>query len=543
MVTAVALGGLYVADQTLNYATFTRDIWTLYAGAVLSIDYKLNFRPGNADRIEALHKRASELILKTCIKNGGLFIKFGQQIASLNNILPPQYAQTFKVLYDEAPYVEYPQVERIFKEEFHKLPHEIFATFEEVPVASASIAQVHKATLKDGSPVAVKIQKPNIRHQMYWDLQTYKLLVFLFEKLFDIPMYWSADYIISQVRKEADFINERQNAELAASNISAEPRLRDRVYIPKVYHEYSSGRVMTAEWIEGVKFGDVEALKSKGFNINEAMTAMVDTFAHQIFVLGFVHCDPHQGNLMIRRNPITKKQELVLLDHGLYIHEEESFRHNYALFWKCLFTGDLSTMERIAQTWGISDVQMLASSTLQRPWKPGQAVYADPTTSMKDIYEMQVQAKARVKHFMKEIELLPKEIIFIGRNMNLVRSNNKALGSPVNRVNIMADWAVRGLGSSWDLWTRNLPLSNNTTTQAAQSKVTCFVMSRINYYLFRSTLFVASTAFYLQRLWQMIRKAVLGDPGKGFEELMDVQLRHALEAQFGIVIDPSAFDA
>ncbi|TPX32412.1 hypothetical protein SmJEL517_g04447 [Synchytrium microbalum] len=544
---AVAIGSFFVADNTLNYSTFTRDLRTLVAGAILSVDYKLNFQPGEG-RVEGVHQRASKLILDTCLQNGGLFIKFGQQIASLNHVLPPQYVQTFKVLYDEAPHVDYAAVEKIFKEEFNKTPLEMFATFDEVPIASASIAQVHRATLQDGTQLAVKVQKPYIKVQMYWDLQTYKLLVFLFEKLFDIPLYWSADYIIQQVKKEADFINEAANAEKCKAQILQEPRLRERVHVPKAYHDLTSTRVLTAEWIEGVKFGDVARLKSEGYDVEETMTTCVEVFADQIFKSGFVHCDPHVGNMLVRRHPQTKKQQLVLLDHGLYVQAEDVFRHNYCLFWKSLFTGDIPSMERIAQSWGIRDVQMLASSTLQRPWSPGKTIHSgDQRPSAKELFDMQVQAKERVKHFMKDTELLPKELIFIGRNLNLVRSNNKNFGSPVNRVNIMADWAVRGLGDSWSLWDRNMKLSNDNSKALVASRqsntIGFFVVSRMNYYLFKSSLFVASTVFYFQRWLQFIRGQIWGNPGAGFEDLLDQEMRVALEAQFGIKIDPSAFDA
>lgn len=122
---------------------------------VITVDYKLNFNAENASEIDALHERAAKRILTLCQENGGLYIKIGQQIASINHVLPPKWSQTFRVLYDDAPAVEYEAYLPLFMKHFGKSPEEVFATFDRIPAASASIAQVHRATLKSGEAVAV----------------------------------------------------------------------------------------------------------------------------------------------------------------------------------------------------------------------------------------------------------------------------------------------------------------------------------------------------------------------------------------------------
>lgn len=205
-VTRVGVGlglvaGLAALDHFLFYDTAKRNLRTLWAGLKLTVDYKLHFN--DESDIESLHMRSAQLVHSVCTKNGGLYIKFGQQIASLNHILPPKYAQAFANFYDDAPTTSWSEVVRIFYKDFAgKHPDDLFDEFSREPIASASIAQVHTAKLKgSGEVVAVKVypstplddsfsqvQKPEIQAQMEWDLRANRLVTWLFETLFDLPV-------------------------------------------------------------------------------------------------------------------------------------------------------------------------------------------------------------------------------------------------------------------------------------------------------------------------------------------------------------------
>ena len=228
-------------------------------------------------------------------------------------------------------------------------------------------------------------------------------------------MYNMVPYINERIMLETDFENEAKNSEKLAAFIGKEPRLRDRVYIPKVYHELSSKRVMTAEWIEGVRLWDKDmitrpwkggrsvgspgcdetpldpsggrfpAAKSKifrdsgipenesensasvkpqrdwwkgadksgglGLQLKDVMSTIMDVFSAQMFLYGFLHCDPHPGNIFVRRRPNGRAQ-VVLIDHGLYIQMSPRLRHQYALLWKSLLALDNKTIAAIAKQWG-----------------------------------------------------------------------------------------------------------------------------------------------------------------------------------------------
>ena len=222
----------------------------------------------------------------------GLYIKFAQQLLTVP-VLPSQYFSILKRLLDHAPTIDYSVVSKTIQSDFNaSSPLQIFDEFDAVPIASASIAQVHKAKLKDGRRVAVKIQKPEIGHQLFWDMLCYRILILGFQTVFDLPLYWTADYIEEHLRQEVDFINEARNAERCLLELPAE--FSSLVHVPKVYHDYSTRRILTTEWIDGVPLTDVSQIRHLGIDEKSVMKVVVDVFADQIFRTGFIHADPHR---------------------------------------------------------------------------------------------------------------------------------------------------------------------------------------------------------------------------------------------------------
>jgi aarF domain-containing kinase len=149
---------------------------------------------------------------------------------------------------------------------------------------------------------------------------------------------------------------------------------------------------------------------------------------------------------------------------------------------------------------------------------------------MRDIYALQVNAKDKVKQFLKNTDRLPKELIFIGRNLNLIRSNNKALGSPVNRVNLMAHYAAKSL-----MW-------RDTSKMRLLEKVKCIVGDVYGYSVFQSTLFASSLSFYGNRFIQRVYEYLTGKRGLGHEDVLD-QVAMMSMRKFGLQVDESSFNA
>ncbi|KAJ3120825.1 hypothetical protein HK098_004223 [Nowakowskiella sp. JEL0407] len=547
----VLSGGVWTYDYFYNYSTLERNFRTVFNAAIIGLDYYFNFKAENAEHIDDLHLRSAQRMLKTCLKNGGLYIKFGQQIASLNGISPPQYSDTFRVLFDDAPSVPYAEVSKIICKDFNVSdPSEIFSSISEQPIASASIAQVHTATLKDANKtkIAVKIQKPAIENQIYMDLFTFRNVLLVFEYFYDLPLSFSSKYVEKHMLMETDFVNEARNCKEAAVRLAQNPVVAERAYVPKVYEELTSKRVLTLEWIDGIRFQDLPQHEDE-FPKVEIMETVVDVFADQIFRSGFVHCDPHAGNLLIRKNPQNPlKNQVVLLDHGLYIHCTEKFRHEYALLWKSVFTNDTENIRKVAKGWGINDTEMFSQSTMHQRFDVKTDTVKVDLNDKKEMFKIQQEASKRVKKFLADTDKIPRELIFIGRNLNIVRSNNKYLGSPVNRINMMANWAIKEIGPDWSAWANKTTIENEKlltrqpTINLILDEVLFVIKSRFNYWTFRVGLLLSSIVFQVTETWKQLNGALFGKRVGGFEEFLDSQMKNEMEQKFGIVIDEAAFD-
>lgn len=168
---------------------------------------------------------------------------------------------------------------------------------------------------------------------------------------------------------------------------------------------------------------------------------------------------------------------------------------------------DIPTMTEICKEWGIHDATMFASITLQRPFSGKKAVHITEIDT-KDMYELQSQMKDRIKHFLRDQALFPRELIFISRNMNIVRANNKAVGSPVNRINVMARWAVRGLNNGNGTW-----LSWRSV-------------------VFESTLLLMSISFWVMRFRDAANRVLFGSKTRGLEDILDERMQDQVNKYF-----------
>jgi aarF domain-containing kinase len=245
---------------------------------------------------------------------------------------------------------------------------------------------------------------------------------------------YHSGFISDHLRRELDFKQEAQNALKTMEFIRSEPDLVEKVYVPKVYPELSTQKVLVAEWIDGVRLSDKKAVKSlmgEGPSVNVSslrggtkwiMDTMVQLFSAQIFSWGWVHCDPHPGNILIRPHPLKPRQpQFVLLDHGLYVRVTDSFRQQYATLWKGLMTMDFETIKDVAEKWGIGTPDLFASATLMKPVRFGGQKEKDEFDQMSQ-YERSVLIKKRLQGFLTDTDKMPKELVFIGRNIRLVWS-------------------------------------------------------------------------------------------------------------------------
>jgi aarF domain-containing kinase len=588
-----AVGGtVYVLDNQLTGSGITRSLRTFGLGLFVALDYKLNFRPEplTGGTVGDLHRRSAERLFDLLRANGGLYLKIGQAIAMQSAILPPEFQRMFARMFDDAPQAPWSGVEKVIRGDFGgKGAEEVFGVsftgeegkglIERKARASASVAQVHWARLPDGREVAIKVQKPEIASQVGWDLWAFKVVMKVYTWWFDLPLYSAVPFVTERLMLETDFESEARNSELMRKLIDEEPSLKGRVYIPIVYPEFTTKRILVTEWIEGVRLWDREATTNRwtggygqgsagihgakldfsqadmeaarrelrenphreklkperegwkgrngkgglGVSANDVMTTIVDLFSAQIFKFGVVHCDPHPGNIFIRRLP-SGKPEVVLIDHGLYVYMSPKFRRQYSVFWKSLMTFDNNKIAEVTKEWGINAPDLFASATLMRPYEGG-----DGSTKghiMKDLdgktpAERHFEAQQRMRQGLREIlsdeEKWPKELFFIGRNMRIVQGNNQFMGSPVNRIKMMGNWASKSLYQD-----PNLPWRER--------------LSNVwRHLLFKSVLFMTDVAFYTFKVRQLLGW------GGGMEDEVENRMKD-MAKDFGVELQHGVFD-
>eukprot|EP00850_Spirogloea_muscicola_P006811 SM000033S12332 [mRNA] locus=s33:244821:247672:+ [translate_table: standard] len=188
-------------------------------------------------------------------------------------------------------------IDTVLKEDFGRSAKDLFADFEEQPIAAASLAQVHRATLKDGSKVAVKVQYPRLQHQFETDIATMATLSKAVAWLF--PGYqfeWLVPEFSKNLSKELDFVQEAGNVERTARVFASKEELR----MPMIYRDMSTKRVLTMEFMEGCRIDNVASLREQGLDLTQIADVLVEVFAEMIFCHGFVHSDPHPGNILVQ---------------------------------------------------------------------------------------------------------------------------------------------------------------------------------------------------------------------------------------------------
>src|SRR3989338_2563065 len=234
---------------------------------------------------------------------GPTFIKFGQLLSLRPDVVPPEYIAEFEKMQDHTPPVPYASIRQTIKEEFGKDPHEIFASFEEKPIASASLAQVHRARLKSGAVVAVKVQRPGIERIIKEDIEILHFLAEWLHKhkaLHDFPLPLLVEEFKRWTLRELNFMYEASNTKLVGENFR---NSRD-VIIPHVYDEYTSRRVLTMQFITGVPIHNFMKLK-KNKNLNIIIRKAYRALIEMVLSHGIFHADPHPGNILIHNDKIA----------------------------------------------------------------------------------------------------------------------------------------------------------------------------------------------------------------------------------------------
>lgn len=254
---------------------------------------------------------------------GPTYIKLGQILSVRQDLIPIEYVNEFAKLQDAVSTFDFEDVSLLIHQELDAPIEDLFLEFEREPIAAASIGQVHRAKLHDGADVVVKVQRPGIRQVIETDIDImYSIAQFAEEHIQDAKIYRPTDVVDEfsrSIHAEMDYTQEARNVGRFSTNFKDDPH----IYIPKVYWDFCSERVLTLEYIEGTKSSDFERIEELGFDRNEIATYGAKAFMKQIYEDGFFHADMHPGNVIIMDDG-----KIALIDFGMVGHLSDDVRNS-----------------------------------------------------------------------------------------------------------------------------------------------------------------------------------------------------------------------
>jgi predicted unusual protein kinase regulating ubiquinone biosynthesis (AarF/ABC1/UbiB family) len=255
---------------------------------------------------------------QTAIRLGVLLIKLGQFLSARADLLPEQALAVLASLQDEVPPASFDHVVFVIESELGKPVDQLFSVLERKATAAASLGQVHKAVLlANGKQVAVKVQRPHIEQLVKMDLSTLKFVIRIINRFVDTSDFIDLMGVYREFKRtvyeEIDYLAEADNAGRFRDMFADDPS----IFVPYVYTDYTSRRVLVLEWVQGIKINDYAALEAAGIDRLEVANRTVQAYFHQFFQAGFFHADPHPGNIFIRSGASGREPIIEFIDFGM----------------------------------------------------------------------------------------------------------------------------------------------------------------------------------------------------------------------------------
>lgn len=270
---------------------------------------------------------------------GGSFVKVGQMLSLRSDLIPQEYCDEFAKLQDSVKPFPFSQVKTILETEYKKHLHEVFKEFEEKPIAAASIGQVHKARLKTGELVAVKVQRPDIKKTFEADIDLLHYIAEEAEKYLPELKPFKPKKIVDEfekyTEKELDYLAEAKNIDVFYEKYKYSPQIK----IPRVYWEYTTSKIITMEYIEGRKISEIQELSKE--EKKKITLTVYKSFIQQVFEMHTFHADPHPGNILLQKNG-----KIAFLDFGIVGRLSPDLRENIEYMLVGLVKGDLDLLTK-----------------------------------------------------------------------------------------------------------------------------------------------------------------------------------------------------
>jgi predicted unusual protein kinase regulating ubiquinone biosynthesis (AarF/ABC1/UbiB family) len=263
------------------------------------------------ERWRRVHRRNARRLYRGILRLRGVYIKLGQILSIMGTFLPRAYQEELEPLQDKVPPHRFDEVQKTFLRSLGKTPHELYASFEEKPLAAASLGQVHRARLAGGEDVAVKVLYPNVATIIKVDLRVMGWAMKVYKWFFPIA---ALESVVEQLRelldRETNYLHEGKCMERMAQNFAGDPD----ILFPKMHWELTTDRILTMTFMPGVKISRREELEAMGIDPYVVARKLVEAFYKQLFFDGFFHADPHPGNFLVQKGENGPK--IVMLDFG-----------------------------------------------------------------------------------------------------------------------------------------------------------------------------------------------------------------------------------
>lgn len=396
-----------------------------------------------AKALSHLHSYWASRCLELCRANGGIYVKCGQFAANFG-ALPMEYRIHLQLLQDKATPRPFSVVDRVLMQELGAGADVVFAEFDQQATAAASLAQVHRARLHNGKEVAVKVQYPGLQSAATADLTTLKFLNNITKLMFpEFNLWWLYSELKIKLEEELDFHTETNNSLRLTRCLSS----NKAIAVPRVFNEFCTSKIITMEWISGCKVTDTNVLKELKISPHQVGVELEKAFGQMTFLHGYIHADPHAGNIMVRPRGRAgllswlfrgswQPFEVVLLDHGGYLELDHELRQQYCELWCALCVQDKETAGEVA--------------TLMGGDRAGHMLPVLLTSGAKSEEDRKrLQKNAGVKNLGDISQLLayaPRPLVEVLRITSVVRNVTGHLGINLpERVRINAGFAAQGL--------------------------------------------------------------------------------------------------
>lgn len=377
---------------------------------------------------------------------GPSFIKLAQILSARPDLITKAYADEFKKLQDEVPPFRFEEVRTIIQEELGAPLEEIFKEFEVRPIAAASIAQVHGATLKSGESVVVKIQRPRIKEIIETDIDIMRFIAELMDRYMPEAEFFNPKGIVEEfsktVRKELNFREEARNLNRFRRNFEG----HKYIYIPRLYPEYLTEKVIVMERIEGIRIDRVSEIEKLGFDRSHIARIGLEAYLKMIFEDGYFHADPHPGNIFIMPDG-----RIGLVDFGIVGHLTPELMESLAQAFISLVKRDFdSLIEQYIDLGFVSEEVDIES--FRRDFKADLMDFLVPLygASISEINfteYLDTLTHLAIKHKLK----IPSDFLLVNKSLLILDSIARELDPSFNFISVAEPYASKLIRSRYNL--------------------------------------------------------------------------------------------